>query len=101
MEWYPELLSIILGRHHLARGKDTTSKRYTVRQVFLHPRYGKPSPYNNDLALLKLNAPQEGALSMYKPICLPRSDAWYPPELSLTTAGWGSTSNSKLIIFEI
>lgn len=95
MVWYPELVSIFLGRHSLSKGKDNTSKRYTAKAVYLHPQFGKPSPYNNDVALLKLDAPEEGVSEIYKPICLPRSDAWYPPNLSLTTAGWGSTSNSK------
>ena len=95
MIWYPELLSVFLGRHYLSKGKDTTSKRYSVKLVQLHPRYGKPSPYNNDVAILKLDTPEKGVSEIYKPVCLPRSDAWYPPNLSLTTAGWGSTSDSK------
>lgn len=93
MEWYPDTLTVYLGRHSPFK-KDATAMRYSVRAVYHHPQYGKPSPYNNDLALLKLNVPEKGVHYTYKPICLPRSDAWYPPNLSLTTAGWGSSSNS-------
>jgi len=61
--------------------------------VYTHPQYGKPSPYNNDIAILKLET-ASGVPGLFRPICLPRSDAWYPQDLSLTTAGWGSTSSS-------
>nr|WBW70050.1 venom protein [Lampona murina] len=93
-QWYPGLLSVFLGRHSLSGGVDSASKGFTVESIHFHPRYGIPSPYNNDLSLLRLNASEGGVSDIYKPICLPRSDAWYPHGLSLTTAGWGSLSNS-------
>lgn len=96
MIWYPELLDVYLGLHRISGSQDEVSKRYTSKGVYLHPKYGVPTSYNNDIAILKLDAPG-GVPDIYKPICLPRSDAWYPPELSLTVAGWGSTSSSKLI----
>ncbi|GFR09314.1 ovochymase-2 [Trichonephila clavata] len=88
MEWYPEILDVFLGKHKVS-AREATSRKLDVQAVYHHKQYGKPTPYNNALALLKLKQP---AGSEYRPICLPRSDAWYPPGISLTTAGWGRIS---------
>ncbi|XP_055927028.1 ovochymase-1-like [Argiope bruennichi] len=88
MEWYPEILDVFLGKHRISV-REPTSKKFDVQAVYHHKSYGNPTPYNNDLALLKLLQP---AGDQYKPICLPRSDAWYPSSMTLTTAGWGRTS---------
>ncbi|XP_035233263.1 transmembrane protease serine 9-like, partial [Stegodyphus dumicola] len=89
IEWYPEVLDVFLGKHTISK-REQTSRRYGVETVYHHPQYGKPTPYNNDMALLKLKVSK--VPSMYRPICLPRSDAKYPPGSVLTTAGWGRIS---------
>ncbi|GIY11809.1 plasma kallikrein [Caerostris darwini] len=88
MEWYPEILDVFLGKHKVS-AREPSSKKFDVQAVYHHKAYGNPTPYNNDLALLKLKQP---AGDQYRPICLPLSDAWYPPNLTLTIAGWGRTS---------
>ncbi|XP_054720436.1 transmembrane protease serine 9-like [Uloborus diversus] len=93
IEWYPEVLDVFLGKHYVSK-REATSKKYDVERVYHHPQYGKPTPYNNDMALMKLKTPYDGVAKIYRPICLPRTDAWYPPDMALTTAGWGRTSNN-------
>ncbi|KAG8196779.1 hypothetical protein JTE90_014511 [Oedothorax gibbosus] len=92
MEWYPEVLDVFLGKHVVA-AREATAQKFDVQAVYHHSGYGVPSPYNNDLALIRL---EKAAGAQYRPICLPRHDAWYPEDLDLTTAGWGRVSDAGL-----
>nr|XP_039250838.1 mannan-binding lectin serine protease 2-like [Styela clava] len=74
---------------------------FSVKDVFEHPNYSNTSQYENDIAILKLNASVK--IGKYvRPICLPRSDREASlPVKALTEedgyqktgiiAGWGIT----------
>ena len=45
----------------------------TKKNVITHPKFHDPTPYNNDIALIKLNKPLRKT-DYIQPVCIPRHD---------------------------
>ena len=45
----------------------------TKKNVITHPKFHDPTPYNNDIALIKLNKPLRKT-DYIQPVCIPRND---------------------------
>lgn len=43
----------------------------TKKNVITHPKFHDPTPYNNDIALIKLNKPLRKT-DYIQPVCIPR-----------------------------
>lgn len=59
-----------------------------VEEVTVHPNFGQPRRYSNDLALLRLKRPIRYS-DQAQPICLPRSSDESYEGLNATVVGWG------------
>jgi len=60
--------------------------QYQVKRIISHPKYNKPSPINNDIAILELTIPIY--FSKYvQPVCLPKADP--PVGTQCYISGWG------------
>ncbi|NWU67833.1 TMPS4 protease, partial [Pterocles burchelli] len=81
----------IIQRWHVKAGSNLLSGTTTlaVEKVFV-AEPTRPSPKDNDIALVKLQAPLQVSDSS-KPICLPYFDEELLPGTSLWVIGWGYT----------
>ena len=81
-------ISVVVGSNTLNSGGYASK----VTRILMHPNYGRPVQYANDAALLELTTP----ITQVTPIAVDSdSSAANPLEqagYSLTTAGWGTTS---------
>ena len=94
----PENIQIFLGDHNWAQNNETSSFRRTVVKIKLHPNYGKPKHFNNDVCLLKLSSP----ISFpdhpnIRPICLPPDATNMYENYNATLAGWGKVAGDGKI----
>jgi len=85
-------VEVELGQHN----RNTKAIEMTISRVIIHEDYGgKPSKYNNDIALLQL--PEPVSFNRYvSPICLPSKRAGSFAGLRATVAGWGNTEHGSL-----
>lgn len=84
----PREVSVVVGSALLSSG----GQKSAVSRILKHPNYGKPVKYAHDAALLELS----GVISGITPITVDSdSSSTNPLEVAgytLTTAGWGTTS---------
>ena len=96
---------IRVGEHDLASEQDCEAgacspspQDIPVQSVIFHPSYGKPNPFQNDIAVIALS--EDVQQSKYvTPVCLPFRDAGndylnLPIEDIVDVAGWGATTET-------
>lgn len=83
---------VVAGEYNLVENEGFEQERRVVR-VFKHPEYDKQK-VDNDIALLKLNAPLEYS-ERVKPACLPEQNEDIKLETAATIVGWGAISYQK------
>ncbi|RZF38122.1 hypothetical protein LSTR_LSTR005483 [Laodelphax striatellus] len=84
----PDKLYILISEHNVATRDELTAEVRRVAKVTIHPHYGNTVKYNNDMAIIKLDA-RVMFRSAAQPACLPPKDL----ELEGSTAkvvGWGA-----------
>ena len=64
---------IIYGLHDLDNPAGAKYMSLTKKNVITHPKFHDPTPYNNDIALIKLNKPLRKT-DYIQPVCIPRKD---------------------------
>merc|ERR1711990_189510 len=57
--------------------------------ITVHPGFHNPTPYNNDIVLVKLKVPMRSS-STLSPICLPSPKTCLPPGHLCAVSGWGN-----------
>ena len=67
------LFQIIYGLHDLDNPAGAKYMSLTKKNVITHPKFHDPTPYNNDIALIKLNKPLRKT-DYIQPVCIPRKD---------------------------
>ena len=103
------LSSIRVGEHDLKKENDCQDdgfccpkpQDFEIEKVIFHENYGKPKPFQNDIAVIKLsrNVVENDCAS---PVCLPFNDdkAVYSTnrfggeEVLTSVAGWGATTGT-------
>ena len=73
---------IRVGEHN-TRVSEGSEAEYQVKKIYEHPDYNKPSPINNDIAILELDRPIQ--FNKYvQPVCLPDKDVPVGKECYIT-----------------
>lgn len=81
---------IIFGLHDLKNPTNAKVSRLSHKYITTHPRFHNPSPYNNDIAIIKHKIPIRSSDFM-KPVCLPTSNTCLPAGSTCVVTGWGNT----------
>ena len=72
-----------LGEHSLSKDPDCDRDRgvcapvpqdFGVEEIIPHPNYSSPNPFQNDVALVRLDREAEVDFEFVAPICLPFTD---------------------------
>jgi len=104
------LNTIRVGEHDLKSDKDCTEdgslcsetpQDFDVEEVIFHESYGKPKPFQNDIAVIKLSK-DVIENDFVSPVCLPFNDdeenyatnRFGGEEVDTTVAGWGATTGT-------
>ena len=82
-------ISVVVGRTTLSGSGGQTRG---VNRVLKHPQYGKPVQYAHDAALIELTAPVTGITPILVDSDGSASNPFEAAGASLTTTGWGTTS---------
>ena len=100
-----ELVVVRVGEHDLAGEFDCQAgvcapppQDMRVSSVVTHPSYGKPNPFQNDIAVITM-AEEVKASDYVSSVCLPFRDGGYDylsptPEEVVDVAGWGATTQT-------
>jgi len=82
---YPSRFKVRVGEHRTDK-REGTEVDYQVKKIYQHPEYNRPSPLNNDIAVLELVKPI--LFGKYvQPVCLPDKSVKVGSECYIT--GWG------------
>ena len=57
--------------------------------VTVHPNFHEPTPYNNDIALIKLKVAMRSSATL-SPVCLPTPKSCLPDGNLCAVSGWGN-----------
>eukprot|EP00092_Neocalanus_flemingeri_P101326 GFUD01129556.1.p1 GENE.GFUD01129556.1~~GFUD01129556.1.p1 ORF type:complete len:481 (+),score=114.68 GFUD01129556.1:36-1478(+) len=104
------LATIRVGEHDLKSDKDCTEdgtictetpQDFDVEKVIFHESYGKPKPFQNDIAIIKLSR-DVIENDFASPVCIPFNDdtenyatnRFGGEEVETTVAGWGATTGT-------
>ena len=71
---------MVLGDHD-RRNVERSEKEIVVERYIIYPKYNKPYPINNDIALLQLHSPAKLGARI-STVCLPPQDYNVPPVTS-------------------
>ena len=80
---------IIFGLHDLDEPKGAKFMSLSNKHVINHPLFHSPTPYNNDIALIKIPRPMK-KYGNIAPICMPQPDLCLPPGHECVVTGWGN-----------
>ena len=72
----PASYKIVVGDHN-RNTNEGTEEEVEAQRIISHPSYNRPSPINNDIALIKLSRPVKLSQRV-NPICLPSYDSDVP-----------------------
>ena len=82
---------VVVGDHNRYSDSSTPyEKTFTIDNVIEHSDHNYPSQYNNDIALVKLNAAIEFNEAV-QPLCLPGENEDVHDYSRCVTTGWGRT----------
>jgi secreted trypsin-like serine protease len=89
----PETFFVTLGEHDRSK-TEGSEQQMTVVQVIAHPDYQSGRGFNNDMALLKLNAPAQlnARVALIPLLTSPAGNPLVEPGDLATVTGWGTTS---------
>ncbi|XP_023933160.1 atrial natriuretic peptide-converting enzyme [Lingula anatina] len=97
IDWLPSFLhrylAVRLGSVKLVL-PDAKSVVVRVKATYSHPQFETPSAINNDIALLKLEAPVTYT-DYIRPVCLPSVDEPVSPKRRCYITGWGATQGNR------
>jgi len=100
------LAGVRVGEHDLSSREDCSGnicspppQNFNVSEVIFHAQYGKPKPFQNDIALIKLDREVEEN-DFVSAVCLPwwddeddyLSGRFGEDEAPVSVAGWGATT---------
>jgi len=105
-----KLATIRVGEHDLKSEKDCTEdghicsetpQDFDVEEVIFHESYGKPKPFQNDIAVIKLSR-DIVENDFASPVCLPFNDdaenystnRFGGEDVETAVAGWGATTGT-------
>ncbi|XP_021953075.1 trypsin-1 [Folsomia candida] len=77
--------TLVAGEHNLTLNEGTEQSR-RVAAIVRHPGYNRPTPLNNDIALMRVDRPFEFN-EFVGPVVIPDLD--FVPTALATAAGWG------------
>ena len=80
---------IIYGLHDLDEPLGAKFLTLTNKNVINHPLFHSPTPYNNDIALIRIPRPMK-KMTNIAPICMPQPDLCLPPGHECVVTGWGN-----------
>ncbi|CAG5108647.1 Oidioi.mRNA.OKI2018_I69.chr1.g3891.t1.cds [Oikopleura dioica] len=93
--------SVIFGLHNLERPKGARIASLSQNYVTVHPNFhkprflsGDPTPYNNDIALVRLRVPLQFD-DKTSPACLPSQETCLPDNTQCVVSGWGNTNRDS------
>jgi secreted trypsin-like serine protease len=84
----PSAYTLTAGDHNIANSDGTEQTRQVV-QIIVHPQYGSPLQYQNDIALMKVEPPFVFNANV-SAVILPDLD--FDPTAVATVTGWGALS---------
>jgi trypsin len=84
----PSAYTLTAGDHNIDLVEGTEQTRQVV-QIIVHPSYGRPFQYENDIALMKVSPPFEFN-DVVGPVILPELN--FAPTAVATVTGWGALS---------
>ena len=85
---------------HIYRQNGTAESGYQTRvvsEVIKHPKYRRGAKFNNDIAILRLEAPFDET-EFVKPACLPDRSFKTDPGRHVLVSGWGLTEKGKSFV---
>ncbi|MHB1185727.1 MAG: serine protease [Desulfobulbia bacterium] len=93
----PDQLQVLIGETSLRK---STAKRTDIKKIVVHPNWDS-STRDNDIALLLLQSPVNGTEIRPIPIISPNEERTFSPETKFIVSGWGATSESGPISFDL
>ena len=89
---FPKDFDVILNRKQIS---SDGGERISIEQIIVHPLYGRGTPLNNDLALIKLSVPSSSSI-----VTLLSTHSSQSKTGTLAIAmGWGTTSVTKTDLY--
>ena len=80
---------IMFGLHDLDNPTGAKFMTLSKKNVINHPLFHSPTPYNNDIALVKIPKALR-QMDTIKPICMPQPDLCLPAGHECIVTGWGN-----------
>lgn len=82
---------VIFGLHDMRASASAKVATLNQNYITVHPQFHSPTPYNNDIAIVKLKVPMR-MTNYLSPVCLPSPDTCMPTGHMCAVTGWGNAN---------